>query len=84
MPVIDKPSFLRRYNHLIANKDDPVLARSEAPFMALVFSVFACSAKLVEDPRLATGDTLDDGGMGMVYYERCLFNRLSLAFANLT
>ncbi|KAF7981566.1 hypothetical protein HWV62_32590 [Athelia sp. TMB] len=69
MPVIDKPSFLRRYNHLIANKDDPALARSEAPFMALVFSVFACSAKLVEDPRLATGDTLDDGGMGMVYYE---------------
>lgn len=70
MPVIDKPSFLRRYGHLIANKDDPVLARNEAAFMSLVFAVFACAVKLVDDPRLVTTENLDDGGMGMVYYER--------------
>lgn len=71
MPVIDKPSFIRRYEHLIANKEDPVLARNEAGFMSLVFAVFACSVKLVDDPRLVTAGKPDDGGMGMVYYERC-------------
>lgn len=75
MPVIDKPSFLRRYEQLMANKDDPALARTEAPFMALVFALFACAARLVEDPRLTSGDNLDDGGIGMVYYERCFVYR---------
>ena len=70
MPVIDKPSFLRQYNHLMDNIHDPVLARTETAFMALVFAVFACAAQLIDDPRLATGNSLDDGGMGMVYYER--------------
>lgn len=70
MPVIDKPSFMRRYENLMVNKSDPTIARSEAAFTAVVFAVFACAARLVEDPRLVSGDTLDDGGMGMVYYER--------------
>jgi hypothetical protein len=72
MPVIDKPSFLRQYNHLMDNIHDPVLARSETAFMALVFALFACAAQLIDDPRLATGSSSDDGGMGMVYYERAL------------
>lgn len=70
MPVIDKPSFMLRYEKLMANKHDTVLARNEAAFTALVFSVFACAARLIDDPRLVAGDNLDDGGMGMVYYER--------------
>jgi len=56
----------------MASKDDPVVARSEAAFVALVFAVFACAARLVDDPRLVAAD-LDDGGMGMVYYERCFY-----------
>lgn len=52
------------------NIHDPAVARAETPLMALVFAVFACSARLVDDPRLSTGDNHDDGGMGMVYYER--------------
>lgn len=76
MPVIDKPSFVRRYENLMANKDDPVIARTEAAFMALVFAVFACAARLVDDPRLKAAENLDDGGMGMVYYERCFVRRL--------
>ncbi|CAK5275757.1 unnamed protein product [Mycena citricolor] len=71
-PVIDKPSFLRKYNFLIENTHDHSFARAETPFLALVFAVFACAARLVEDDRLTTGDSQDDGGMGMVYYERAL------------
>jgi hypothetical protein len=68
--VIDKPSFLRKYTHLMDNISDPEFARSEAAFSALVFAVFACSAGLAEDSRLSISESLDDGGMGMVYYER--------------
>jgi hypothetical protein len=68
MPVIDKPSFLRRYKNIMDNKDDHVVARSEAAFLSLIFAVFACAADLVQDPRI--GDRRDDGGMGMFYYER--------------
>jgi hypothetical protein len=51
------------------HKDDQHLARSQTAFIAMVFALFACSAQLVEDPRLK-GEREDDGGMGMVYYER--------------
>nr|GAT53936.1 predicted protein [Mycena chlorophos] len=72
-PVIDKPSFLRKYNDVIENNpSDPTFARSETPFLALVFAVFACAASLVEDSRLSGNGAPDDGGMGMVYYERAL------------
>jgi hypothetical protein len=70
MPVIDKPSFLRQYKNLMDNNHDPVLAQTETAFICLVFALFACAAHLVQDPRLSTGGRLDDGGMGMVYYER--------------
>ncbi|KAL0949563.1 hypothetical protein HGRIS_009612 [Hohenbuehelia grisea] len=72
MPVIDKPTFLRQYKRLMENKHDPVHVRSETAFVALVFAVYACAAHLVQDPRLLTGKSLDEGGMGMVYYERAL------------
>lgn len=72
MPIVDKPSFLRRYKNIMDNKDDHVLARSEAAFLSLLFAVFSCAAQLVQDPRLTTGDRRDDGGMGMFYYERAL------------
>ncbi|KAJ6539127.1 fungal-specific transcription factor domain-containing protein [Mycena capillaripes] len=71
-PVIDKPSFLRKYTHLMDNVGDPGFVRSEAAFISLVFAVFACSASLVEDTRLSISESMDDGGMGMVYYERAL------------
>lgn len=70
MPVVDKPSFLRRYQYLMDNRGDVNIARRETAFMALVCAVFACGAKLVDDPRLTRGENLDDAGMGMVYYER--------------
>ncbi|KAF7355118.1 hypothetical protein MSAN_01427400 [Mycena sanguinolenta] len=71
-PVIDKPLFLRKYAQLMDNLPDPQFARSEAAFSSLVFAVFACSASLIEDPRMSISDAMDDGGMGMVYYERAL------------
>ena len=49
---------------------DPVTARRQTAFLALLNAVFACAAKLVDDPRLSAGEGLDDAGMGMVYYER--------------
>ncbi|KDR83360.1 hypothetical protein GALMADRAFT_205370 [Galerina marginata CBS 339.88] len=72
MPVIDKPSFLRRYAHIMDNYQDLEIIRSEIAFLSLVFAVFACAANLVQDPRLTTSERHDDGGMGMVYYERAL------------
>jgi hypothetical protein len=48
---------------------NPTPAGIETAFISLVFAVFACAARFVEDPRLSTGQD-DDGGMGMVYYER--------------
>lgn len=72
MPVIDKPSFLRQYQEIMDNQHDHELTRSQTPFLSLVFAVFACAAQLVDDPRLLIGsqERGDDGGMGMVYYER--------------
>lgn len=70
MPVIDKPAFLRQYNKMMDNRNDHVFARSETAFLSLLFAVFSCAAPLVQDARLATGERADDGGMGMVYYER--------------
>ncbi|PFH52693.1 hypothetical protein AMATHDRAFT_56791 [Amanita thiersii Skay4041] len=72
MPVLDKPSFLQQYQQLMDNKDDLRFVRSQAAFLSLVFAVFACAAHLVNDPRLSTNGRLDDGGIGMVYYERAL------------
>lgn len=69
MPVLDKPSFIAKYNQLMDNTRDPSWARNETPFLSLVFAVFACAASLVQDPRLVS-DRDDAGGMGMVYYER--------------
>ncbi|KAF7301468.1 Zn(2)-C6 fungal-type domain-containing protein [Mycena indigotica] len=71
-PVIDKPSFLRRYNEIIINPSDPSVIQAETPFVALIFAVFACAAGLVEDSRLSANGAADAGGMGMVYYERAL------------
>ena len=69
MPVIDKPSFLRRYENIMDNTHDHVLVRNETAFLSLLFAVFACAAHLDDDPRLTTSERHDDGGMGMVYYE---------------
>ncbi|KAI5120922.1 hypothetical protein M0805_002902 [Coniferiporia weirii] len=69
LPVMDKPSFLVAYKNLMDNKNDVSYVRMRTPFIALVFAVFACAARIVDDVRL--GDS-DDGGLGMVYYERAL------------
>lgn len=72
MPIIDKTSFLRRYVFLMENLGDKSIAREQTPFLSLVNGVFACAAKLVDDPRLSNSEGLDESGMGMVYYERAL------------
>lgn len=70
MPVINKPEFIAKYKALMDNTANTQLARTETPFISLVFAVFACAASLVQDPRLKVNGRDDDGGMGMVYYER--------------
>ncbi|KAG8218413.1 hypothetical protein J3R82DRAFT_4038 [Butyriboletus roseoflavus] len=71
MPILDKPLFMARYKRLMGRRSDKAFIQVEAPFISIVFAVFACTARLVNDPRL-TSDRLDDGGIGMVYYERAL------------
>jgi len=70
MPVIDKPYFMQLYTNIMDNTHNLDVVRSETPFLSLLFAVFACAANLVQDPRLTTSERQDDGGMGMVYYER--------------
>jgi len=60
---------MRNYTYLMDHKEDLQLARTQTAFIAMVFALFACAAQLVEDPRLK-GEKEDDGGMGMLYYER--------------
>jgi hypothetical protein len=73
MPVLDKPSFLEQYQHLMDNKDNLRVVRSQAGFLSLLFALFACAAPLVDDPRLTADKRIDEGGMGMIYYERYAF-----------
>ena len=70
LPVVDKPLFLRKFANIMDNSHNLDIVRSETPFLSLVFAVFACAANLVQDSRLSTSERHDDGGMGMVYYER--------------
>lgn len=70
LPVLDKPSFLKQYYLLMDNTHDPHAVGIDTAFVALTFSVFAVAARFLDDPRLSTGKA-DEGGMGMIYYERC-------------
>lgn len=58
----------------MAKRRDTDFIQPEAAFISVVFAVFACAARLVNDPRL-TEENPDDGGIGMVYYERCVSGR---------
>lgn len=69
IPVVDKPSFLDAYKELMDSKRDARSMREKTPFISLVFAIFACAARVVDDPRLRVGD---ESGRGMVYYERAL------------
>ena len=42
--------------------------RADAGFVSVLFGVFACAARIVNDERLEVEN--GDGGMAMVYYER--------------
>ncbi|KAJ3887812.1 putative fungal-specific transcription factor [Lentinula edodes] len=72
MPVVDKPSFLKQYHNIMDNQQNHSLVQSETAFISLIFAVFACAANLVQDDRLSMSGRTDEGGMGMVYYERSL------------
>ena len=48
-------------------KHDVNIVRAQTPFIAVVFAVFACASRIVDDPRLSGQD---DVGLGMVFYER--------------
>lgn len=70
MPVVDKPAFLQQYHNVMSNMQNYDLIRNETAFIALMFAIFACAANLVQDDRLSMNGRTDEGGMGMVYYER--------------
>ncbi len=63
--MVDKLKFLKEYNHLMDHTHDVPLVRSSTPFIALVFAMFACASRIVEDVNLSG---LDDSGME--FYER--------------
>lgn len=71
LPVLDKPSFLRQYQLLMDNTHDIQTVGIDTAFVALAFAVFAVASRFLDDPRLSTGKA-DEGGMGMIYYERAL------------
>ncbi|KAF9263637.1 hypothetical protein L218DRAFT_980039 [Marasmius fiardii PR-910] len=72
LPVLDKPEFILQYEHIMNNMHDPEIPRSQTALISLIFAVFACAANLIQDDRLDASGRADEGGMGMVYYERAL------------
>ncbi|GJJ07349.1 hypothetical protein Clacol_001550 [Clathrus columnatus] len=64
LPVVDKPTFLRQYEELMSMS---ISERADAGYVSVLFGVFACAARIVEDERLVLEG--GDGGMAMVYYE---------------
>lgn len=47
---------------------------SDIGFAIVVFAVFACAARFVQDPRLASQEPdRTEGGMAPIYYERSVF-----------
>ncbi|KAF8592537.1 hypothetical protein K439DRAFT_1400441 [Ramaria rubella] len=67
LPVVHKPTFLKQYEELM---DMSVSERADAGFVSVLFGVFACAARIVDDKRLILES--GDGGMAMVYYERAM------------
>ena len=76
MPAIDKIAFLRDYKRLMDHVGDASFAKEHTAFSSLVFAVFACAARIVDDDRLRTHDTGDDGAAGMMYYERSVSSEI--------
>ena len=71
--VVHKPTFLQQYEELM---DMSISERADAGFVSVLFGVFACAARIVDDERLIPES--GDGGMAMVYYERYVMLRISL------
>jgi hypothetical protein len=59
--------FLKQYEELM---NMSISERADAGFVSVLFGVFACAARIVDDKRLVLEG--GDGGMSMVYYERCV------------
>lgn len=69
LPVVDSTAFLSQYRRLMDERR--ISSTSETGFATVVFAVFACAARFVDDPRLiSTGTEQAEGGMAAVYYER--------------
>lgn len=69
--MLDKQSFLADYRRLFdGNLINNAADDADAAIVSVIFAVFACAARFVEDPRLAEGVTAEEGGVGMIYYER--------------
>lgn len=63
--MVDKPTFLRQYEELM---NMSISERADAGYVSVLFGVFACAARIVDDERLQLEG--GDGGMAMMYYER--------------
>ncbi|KAF8324419.1 fungal-specific transcription factor domain-containing protein [Cantharellus anzutake] len=71
LPVVDSTAFLSQYRRLM--DDHRILSPADTGFPTVVFSVFACAARYVEDPRLENAEPdAHEAGMAHVYYERAM------------
>jgi hypothetical protein len=69
MPVVDSTAFLSQYRRIMDEKK--ITTPADTGFATVVFAVFACAARFVDDPRLETTEAdAGEGGMAFVYYER--------------
>ncbi|KAG8820684.1 hypothetical protein FRC17_010075 [Serendipita sp. 399] len=74
LPVLDKPSFLLRYTRLMDND-----GKGELPgFVAVVFAVFTCAARFMDDPRIKSGHYKEPRGTAMIFYERRVYSAMML------
>ncbi|KAF8528868.1 fungal-specific transcription factor domain-containing protein [Hysterangium stoloniferum] len=67
LPVVHKPTFLQQYEELM---NMSISERADTGYVSVLFGVFACAARIVNDQRLISEG--GNGGMAMVYYERAM------------
>lgn len=70
--MLDSPTFIERYQQHMDEAVHHTPTPACAGFISLIFAIFACGSRFIDDERLnidAKGAKSDEG-MGMVYYER--------------
>ena len=77
LPVVNKTAFLDFYRQMMDEGPNGDFARKNTADVAVVFAVFACASRLLEEDEQSYPGSGDEGGTGMAYYERSVICRIA-------